>query len=406
MTNAAMLDWAVFVVVVAVLLLVDFTLAGRGRSAGSMRRAWGWSAAWIGVAVAFGAWVLVRHGTEAGLAYYTAYVLEKSLSIDNLALFALVFAQTGIVGSTQRRILMWGVVGALVMRAVLIAAGLFVLQKFQWVVYPFALLLLYAAVQVLRAEQRRRLWVDTTCTLCSSWIAKVIPVTTEQHGQRFTVMIDGKRFATPVLVALVAIESADIVFAIDSIPAVFAVTQDPYLVYTSNIFALLGLRSLYAIVGDMVERFPYVRYALAALLAFVAIKLGGSAYFHLPAGVSLAVIASILALAAAATRWLPPPRQRGPAIVRCAHRDQERDVAPADTGCTECKETGDTWTHLRMCQTCGHVGCCDSSRNKHASRHFADTGHPIVRSLEPGERWKWCYVDNAVIEYEGGEAGR
>ena len=404
MTDAAMLDWAVFLVAVAALLLVDFTLAGRGRSAGSVRRAWAWSAAWIGAAIAFGGWVIVRHGTDAGLTYYTAYVLEKSLSIDNLALFALVFAQTGIVGATQRKVLMWGVVGALVMRAALIAVGLFVLQKFQWVVYPFALLLVYAAIQMLRSEQRKRLWVDTTCTLCSSWISKVIPVTTEQHGERFIVNVDGKRFATPLLVALVAIESADIVFAIDSIPAVFAVTQDPYLVYTSNIFALLGLRSLYAIVGDMVERFPYVRYALAALLVFVAVKLGASAFLHIPAGASLAVIASILALAAAATRWLPPPRQRGPEIVRCAHRDQERDVAPADDGCTECRKAGDTWTHLRMCQTCGNVGCCDSSKNRHASRHFRETGHPIMRSLAPGERWKWCYVDNAVIEYDGGEA--
>jgi tellurite resistance protein TerC len=402
MTDAAMLDWTVFAIVVAALLIVDFTLARD--SAGSTRRAWLWSAAWIGVAIVFGGFILVRHGSEASLAYYTAYILEKSLSLDNLALFALVFTQTGIVGRMQRKVLMWGVIGALVMRAALIGAGLFVLQKFQWLVYPFALLLLYAAVQMLRAESKRRLWVDTTCTLCSTWIAKVIPIATEQHGERFIVRVDGKRFATPLLVALVAIESADIVFAVDSIPAVFAVTQDPYLVYTSNIFALLGLRSLFAVVGNLVERFPYVRYALAALLVFVAIKLGASAFLHIPAALSLGIIASILALAAAATRWLPPPRQAMPAIVPCAHRDQEKDVGPSDAGCTECKKLGDTWTHLRMCQTCGSVGCCDSSKNKHASKHFRDTGHPIMRSLEPGERWKWCYVDKAVIEYDSGDA--
>jgi TerC family integral membrane protein len=403
MTDAAMLDWTIFALVVAALLIVDFTLARDSRPDGSTRRAWMWSAAWIGVAIAFGGFIFVRHGSEASLAYYTAYVLEKSLSLDNLALFALVFNQTGIVGRMQRKVLMWGVIGALVMRATLIGAGLYVLQKFQWVVYPFAALLLYAAVQMLRAESQRRLWVDTTCTLCSTWIAKIVPVATEQHGDRFIVRVDGKRFATPLLVALVAIESADIVFAVDSIPAVFAVTRDPYLVYTSNIFALLGLRSLFAVVGNLVERFPYVRYALAALLVFVAIKLGASAFLHIPAAASLAIIASILALAAAATLWLPPPRQRMPAIVPCAHRDQERDVNPADTGCTECKKIGDTWTHLRMCQTCGIVGCCDSSKNKHASKHFHATGHPIIRSLEPGEGWKWCYIDNAVIEYESGE---
>jgi hypothetical protein len=257
---------------------------------------------------------------------------------------------------------------------------------------------------MLRGETQRRLWVDTTCTLCSSWIARLVPVATEQHGDRLLVRLGGRTFATPVLVALVAIESADAVFAIDSIPAVFAVTQDPYLVYTSNIFALLGLRSLFAIVGDAVQRFPYVRYALAALLVFVAVKLGASAFVHLSAAASLGVIATILALAAAATVWLPPPPRRSPAIAACAHRSQERDVGPRDTGCTECRKIGDTWTHLRMCQTCGTVGCCDSSKNKHASRHFADTGHPIIRSLEPGEDWKWCYVDKAVVDYRSGAA--
>jgi hypothetical protein len=221
-----------------------------------------------------------------------------------------------------------------------------------------------------------------------------------QHGERFTVRLAGKRYATPLLVALVAIESADLVFAIDSVPAVFAVTRDPFLVYTSNIFALLGLRSMYGIVGNAFERYPYLRFALTAMLVFVAIKLGASAFVHISAGASLAVIASIIALAVAATRWLPEPRQPTPPLAPCGHRDQERQVNPADTGCTECKTIGDTWVHLRMCQTCGHVGCCESSKNKHAEAHFKKTHHPIIRSLEPGEYWKWCYIDKAVIAYD------
>lgn len=392
------LDWIVFAILVVVLL--GFDIASSAWQTASTRRAWQWSAVWIGVAIAFGGWIWTRLGRDAALSYYTAYFLEESLSIDNLALFALIFAQTGVVGPLQRNVLMWGVAGALLMRATLIAAGLYIVQKFQWVVYPFAALLLYAAIQTIRSNTQRRLWVDTTCTLCKSWVAKFIPITPEQHGERFTVRLNGKRYATPLLVALVGIESADLVFAIDSVPAVFAVTRDPFLVYTSNIFALLGLRSMYAIVGNIFERYPYLRFALTAMLVLVAIKLGTSAFVHIPAGASLAVIASIMVLAAAATRWLPEPRLSMPTIAPCAHRDMEKQVEPADTGCTQCKAMGDTWTHLRMCQTCGHVGCCESSKNRHAEVHFRESGHPIIRSLEPGEHWKWCYLDNAVIAYD------
>jgi tellurite resistance protein TerC len=400
MGAAGTLDWAVFVVVVAVLLTVDLTIAGRGDGSNAVRRAWKWTAAWIGAAVAFGVYVWVRLGAEPAIAYATAYVLEKSLSIDNLAVFALVFAQTGIVGSLQRKVLMWGVVGALVMRALLIGAGLYLIATFQWVVYPMAAILLYGAWQMARHVKGRRLWVETTCTLCGSWIGRILPIAQSQEGERFTVRIDGVRHATPLLVALIAVESADAVFAIDSIPAVFAVTQDPFLVYTSNVFALLGLRSIYAIVGDVFERYPYVRYALAGLLVVVAIKLGGSAFFHISPAVSLGVIAAILLLAAAATRWLPAPAAALPPLVACAHRSQERPVAARDTGCTECKALGETWVSLRMCTTCGHVGCCESSKHKHAQKHFEATAHPIIRSLEPGERWRWCYADNGIVSYD------
>jgi len=395
---AQTLDWAVFAVIVAALLAIDMAYASRG--AASVRRAWRWTAVWIAAAIAFGTWIWSRLGSAPALEYATAYVLEKSLSIDNLAVFALVFSQTGIVGTLQRKVLLWGVVGALVMRAALIGAGLLLLAKFEWIVYPMAALLLYGALQMVRHDKTRRLWVETTCTLCSSWIGRFLPIAKEQHGERLTVRIGAVRYATPLLVALIAVESADAVFAIDSIPAVFAVTQDPFLVYTSNVFALLGLRSIYAIVGNVFERYPYVRYALAALLVLVAIKLGASAFVHISPAVSLAAIAGLLLLAAAATRWLPAPAQALPSLVACTHRDQEKDVAPRDTGCTECIATGDTWVSLRLCLACGNVGCCESSKNDHAHKHYAASGHPIIRSLEPGETWRWCYVDDGIIAYD------
>lgn len=393
MPEAGWLEWSVFAALVAVLLFVDIAYASRGEGGTSVRKAWTWSLLWIGVSLAFGAWIAMRLGTRAGLDYLTAYVLEKSLSIDNLAVFAVVFAQTGVPPVLQRRALLWGVLGALAMRAVLIAVGIVALQRFHWLVYPFGALLAFAAVQTLRGDEGRRPWVEATCALCSSWISRFIPIVPKLHGDRFIARIDGKRFATPLLVALIAIESADLVFAVDSIPAVLSVTQDPFLVYSSNIFALLGLRALYGVIGDLFARFWYLRAGLAALLGFVALKLVLSDVVHIPAALSLAVIVAILGAATLASRLLPPPKRRDRAAAVCSHLDQIRVEEATGDACLACVAAGDTWTHLRMCMTCGHVGCCDDSKNRHATAHFEATGHPVIRSIEKGERWRWCYVD-------------
>jgi len=395
MREAGWLEWSSFGVLVAALLVVDIAYASRGERGRSVRKAWIWSGLWIGVALAFGAWIAVRLGSDAGLAYLTAYVLEKSLSIDNLAVFAVVFAQTGVPPALQSRALLWGVLGALVMRALLIAVGIYVLERFHWLVYPFGALLAYAAIQTIRGEAGRRPWVESTCALCSSWISRFIPIVPQLHGNRFIAKIEGKRFATPLLVALIAIESADLVFAVDSIPAVLAVTRDPFLVYSSNIFALLGLRALYGVIGDLFTRFWYLRLGLAALLGFVALKLVLSDVVHIPSTLSLAIIVTILAVAGLASRFMPSPARgtRRPAASACSHLDQIKVVEPSGHACLDCVAVGDTWTHLRMCMTCGHVGCCDDSKNKHATAHFHGTGHPVIRSIEPGETWRWCYVD-------------
>ena len=297
MSSAGTVEWAVFAALVAGLLLVDIVAV----RAPSRRNAWIWSAIWIGVALGFGLWLTVRLGADVGLTYLTAYFLEKSLSVDNLVVFALGFSQTGIQPPLQRRVLFWGVFSALAMRAVLIASGIYLLERFHWLVYPFGALLAYAAVSMWRGEQQRRLWVETTCSLCTSWISRFVPIVPEPQGERFIVKVDGRRHATPLLVALAAIEGADLLFAVDSIPAVLAITRDPFLVYTSNAFALLGLRSLYAVIGDLVSRFRYLRVGLAVLLAFVAAKLVLSGFIDIPPALSLGVIAAILAAAAAAS---------------------------------------------------------------------------------------------------------
>jgi TerC family integral membrane protein len=309
MPGAGTVEWAVFGALVAALLFIDIAYASRGPRGHSRRKAWTWSAIWIGLALAFGAWIALRLGSEAGLTYITAYFLEKSLSVDNLVVFALVFSQTGIPPALQHRALFWGVLGALIMRALLIAFGLYLLERFHWLVYPFGAMLLYAAFRMLKGDEQRQ-WIENSCRLCTSWVSRFIPITPQSHGERFIVRIDGKRYATPLLVALTVLESADLVFAIDSIPAVFAVTRDPFLVYTSNVFALLGLRSLYAVIGDVVARLRYLRLGLAVLLVFVAAKLVMSGFVHIPPGVSLGVIAAILGLAIGASRFMPAARNK------------------------------------------------------------------------------------------------
>jgi predicted tellurium resistance membrane protein TerC len=286
------------------------------------------------------------------------------------------------------------------MRAVLIALGLYLLEQFHWVIYAFAALLVYAAVRTLRGEERQRKLVEASCSLCTSWVARFIPITPVGKGARFLVREDGRLKATPLLVALVVIETTDLVFAIDSIPAVFAVTRDPFLVYTSNVFALLGLRSLYFVLAGAIRGLRFLHVGLAIMLLFVAAKMLLAGVVEIPPGVSLAAIALIFTIAIVASRLFPAP----PAtpvekeMTACTHRNQIKDVKPNTPGCEECTKMGDRWVNLRMCLTCGQVGCCDSSKNKHATKHFHATGHPIMRSIEPGETWKWCYVDQVQVD--------
>jgi tellurite resistance protein TerC len=277
-----------------------------GRASGTdVRRALLWSGIWIALSLAFGAWVTLRFGGDAGITYLTAYALEKSLSVDNLVLFALVFSQTGVPPALQHRALFWGVAGALVMRAVLIGAGVWLLALFHWVIYVFAALLVLAALRMLFGEQKERKFVEATCAVCTSWVARFIPITPVLEGKRFLVRRDGRLVATPLLVALVLIETADLVFAIDSIPAVFAVTRDPYLVYTSNVFALLGLRSLYFVLAGAIRSLRFLRTGLAVMLLLVAAKMLLAGRIEIPPAATLIAIAVIFGLSIAASRLFP-----------------------------------------------------------------------------------------------------
>ncbi len=302
--------WTLFGIVVLSALAVDvglfYTSGSRNREL-SLRAAAIRSGAWIALSLGFGLGVWAIYGQQAALTYLTAYLLEKSLSVDNIFVFVLIFSYLGIPPALQRGVLLWGVLGALVLRAVLIAAGIFVLNRFHWVVYPFAALIIFAAVRLLWGRQKEREVVAAACSVCSTWVARLIPITPVFHGNRFLVRQERRLVATPLFVALVIVESTDIVFALDSVPAVLAITREPFLVYTSNVFAMLGLRSLYFVLAGAVERLPYLRVGLAAILIFFGARLLLSNIVEFPNHVSLAVIAGALGLSVLASIKWPGP---------------------------------------------------------------------------------------------------
>lgn len=302
MPDTLLSPWIVFFAVVALLFAIDLLWGSRGTS---LRAAVAWSALWVGAGLTFGLWVWASQGTGAAAAYYAAYLLEKSLSVDNIFVFVLVFAELRIPPERQHRVLLLGIVGALVMRALMIWLGIYLLARFHWVIYPFAALLLVAALRLLFGESGERRIVKNSCAACSTWVAWFIPVTSYDGGPHFVIRDAGRLVATPMLVALILIETTDLIFALDSIPAVLAITRDPYIVYTSNVFAMLGLRSLYFVLADAVQRFHYLRPGLAAILCFVAAKMLLAGTVEIPVAVSLLVIVAVVLLALAAS-WMFP----------------------------------------------------------------------------------------------------
>jgi tellurite resistance protein TerC len=297
--------WAVFAALVLAMLSLDLGLASRdSRQASTLRSAALWSGAWIGLAIGFGVLVFALYGPHPAVTFFTAWLLEKSLSIDNIFVFVLIFSELRTPPAQQRKVLYWGVLGALIMRGVLIAAGIYLLDRFHWVVYPFAALIILAAARILFAREKEREVVVAACAVCDSWVARFVPITPVLHGGRFLIRQRGRLVATPLLITLLVVETTDLVFALDSIPAVFAVTRDPFLVYTSNVLAMLGLRALYFLLARAVERFRHLRFGLAAILLFVGAKMVLADVVDIPVWVSLSVVAAAIAGALAVSAAL------------------------------------------------------------------------------------------------------
>ena len=270
---------------------------------GSSSRNIAWVIVWVGLGLAVGLWVAGTYGRSAATEYFAAYLLEESLSVDNIFVFVVIFSELHIPAEYQRRVLLFGVTGALVFRALAIFAGLTLVERFQWITYPFATLILFAAWRLMFGVERERKVVKEACDVCGTWIARVVRVSPVLHGHDFWRRDGGRLVATPLLVALVVIETTDIVFALDSIPAVLAVTRNPLIVYSSNVMAMLGLRSLYFVLSDAVYRLRYLRSGLAVLLVFTAAKMLASEWVHISAGLSVTIIGAVLLATIAASVW-------------------------------------------------------------------------------------------------------
>jgi tellurite resistance protein TerC len=326
--------WVAFAVTVVVSLAVDL-LAHREAHVIGFKEAAAWSGVWVGLALVFGAVVFLVLGVTPGVEYTTAWLLEKSLSVDNLFVFALIFAYFKVPREYQHRVLFFGVMGALVFRGVFLAAGLAVVSRFTAVLFAFAAVLFYSTYKILKEEEDS---FDPGRSIAVRLLRKVMPVRDEYAGMKFFVQEAGKRVATPLLAVVAAIEAADLIFAVDSVPAVLAVSDDPFIVYTSNAFAILGLRALYFLLAGLLDRFHYLSTGLALILSFIGVKLILQASHKLispgipeiPSPVSLAVIVVVLTVCIALSVWRRPhPRAReGTAS---AHMG-ENGVAPGSAG--------------------------------------------------------------------------
>jgi tellurite resistance protein TerC len=269
-----------------------------------------WVVVWLGLSLSLGGWILATQGPGAAAEYYAAYFLEKSLSIDNIFVFAIIFSELHIPDEYQRRVLQFGIAGALVFRAVLIGAGIALIERFAWVMYPFAALILFAAWRMLFGAEREREVVQAACDVCATWIARVVRVSPVLHGGDFWRRERGRLVATPLFVALVVVETTDIVFALDSVPAVLSVTRNPFIVYSSNVMAMLGLRSLYFVLSDALHRLRYLRHGLALILVFTGTKMLASNWVHISAAASVLFIGVVLLTTIAASAFLSNRSER------------------------------------------------------------------------------------------------
>ena len=285
--------WGVFLLVVIAMLMVDLGVFHRKAHVLSMREATIWSIVWVVVALVFNAIVWVWLGHQKALEFFTGYLVEKALSADNIFVFAVLFNYFAVPPEYRHRVLFWGVLGAIVFRLTFILAGTALLKKFHWVVYIFGIIVIVSGIKLLMRKEEE---IDPERNPVLRLARRFLPITPNYHGQKFFVRLNGKFMATPLTLVLLVVESTDIVFAVDSIPAIFAITRDPFIVFTSNVCAILGLRALYFLLEGMIRLFRYLDEGLAVILVFIGIKMLVSEFYKIPTWVALGFVAAVLAI--------------------------------------------------------------------------------------------------------------
>lgn len=318
--------WGGFAVVVTIMLAIDLLLQGRrGAQTMTLRQAACWSLVWVSLSLLFNAgfwWYLAETvGREVAdkqaLAFLTGYLIEKALAVDNVFVWLMLFSYFAVPANLQRRVLIYGVLGAIILRTIMIFAGSWLVSQFSWILYLFGAFLLFTGIKMALAKED-----DTPIgeKPLVRWIRNHLRMTDELHGDRFTVRKNGLLYATPLVLVLILVELSDVIFAVDSIPAIFAVTTDPFIVLTSNLFAILGLRAMYFLLANVAERFSMLKYGLSVILVFIGTKMMIIDLFHIPIGISLGVVAGILALTLLINVWVNHRADRRSAADKTAHK--------------------------------------------------------------------------------------
>ncbi|MCL2914611.1 TerC family protein [Shewanella corallii] len=308
--------WVAFFALVLGILWIDIRFVGGGHSHKvSVKEAGIWTLVWVAVAMAFnaGLWFYFNHIGGAELAhqktveFFTGYLLEKALAVDNVFVWLMIFSFFAIPAELQRRVLLYGVLGAIILRSIMVFGGAYLINQFHWILYVFGAFLVFTGVKMLLVKESEG---DLSTNPVLAFMRRRMKLTDELHGERFFVMKQGVRFATPLFLVLVLVEISDVIFAVDSIPAIFAVTTDPFIVLTSNIFAIMGLRAMYFLLAGVAERFALLKYGLAAILVFIGTKMLIMEWYKIPTLIALGVVASILVISMVASWMLSKPEEK------------------------------------------------------------------------------------------------
>ncbi|MDW7982215.1 MAG: TerC family protein [Thermomicrobium sp.] len=318
MVEIPLWGWFAFIGLILGLLALDLGVFHRKAHVVEMKEAGMWVALWVSLSLLFGVFLWYRAGHEAGLQYFTGYLIELSLSADNMFVFVLIFTAFAVPAQFQHRVLYYGILGALIMRLAMILGGAWLIKEFHWILYIFGAFLVFTGIRMLMEREERE--VDVENNIAIRLVSRFFPIVPRYFEQRFFVRLDGRLYATPLIVVLVLVELSDLMFAIDSIPAIFAVTRDPFIVFSSNAFAILGLRSMYFLLAGLVRRLAYLRYGLAVILSYIGVKMLIQDFYKIPTAISLGIVIAILAISIVVSLLLAERRLvRQPAEITQSH---------------------------------------------------------------------------------------